>query len=94
VATTANDMGFHLRLVDVCLSSELGPADRLGRLASVVLRTRQKDVGVLMQSHEQHVFVRVARNTDERDTEPSATEAGDVRQSHEPLTSPNQRRSW
>jgi len=44
-----------------------------------VLRTRQKDVAVLMQSHEQHVCVRGARNTDERDAEPSATEAGDVR---------------
>jgi len=78
----------------VCLSSELGPADRLGRLASVVLRTRQKDVGVLMQSHEQHVCVRGGRNTDECDAKPSANAAGDVRQSHEPLISPNQRRSW
>ena len=66
----------------------------MGRLASVVLGTRQKDVAVLIQSHEQHVCVRGARNTDERDAEPSATEAGDVRQSHEPLTSPNQRLSW
>ena len=50
-----------------------------------MLRTRQKDVAVLMQSHEQHVCAHGARNTDERDAEPSATEAGDVRQSHEPL---------
>ena len=58
-----------------------------------MLRTRQKDVAVLMQSREQHVCVRGARNTDERDAETSATKAGDVRQSHESLTSPNQRRS-
>jgi len=53
-----------------------------------VLRTRQKDVAVLMQSHDQHVCVRGLRSTGESDAKLSATKAGDVTQSHEPLPRP------